>query len=188
MTSLPWPVLNIRCTCMVQKPSHIWMLYLRVFTEPMNHQTAPNPHYRQPSPLCMAAQPSPIWKRTLVCLNYHTYVKSKGKTCMVQEPSHVQQLPLNHMCKVGLILVLLSGAEASSLGSRLPASRPSGRELQCKEDSRGDRARDQGTSDNFEGPVIPSAVWQSSSCIKEFISLPLLVLALIPQIEKTLKL
>ncbi len=28
--------------------------------------------------------------------------KSKGKTCMVKEPSHVKQLSLNHLCKTGL--------------------------------------------------------------------------------------
>ncbi len=28
--------------------------------------------------------------------------KSKGKTCMVEEPSHVKQLSLNHVCKIGL--------------------------------------------------------------------------------------
>jgi hypothetical protein len=28
--------------------------------------------------------------------------KIKGKTCMVGEPSHVKQLSLNHMCKIGL--------------------------------------------------------------------------------------
>jgi hypothetical protein len=43
----------------------------------MSHQTAPTPHYRQPSRLCVAAQPSPIWKRTFVWLNYHTYVKKQ---------------------------------------------------------------------------------------------------------------
>ncbi len=28
--------------------------------------------------------------------------KSKGKSCMVEEPSHVKQLSLNHVCKIGL--------------------------------------------------------------------------------------
>jgi hypothetical protein len=32
-------------------------------------------------------------------------LKSKGKTCMVEEPSHVKQLSLNHVCKVGLSLL-----------------------------------------------------------------------------------
>ncbi len=27
----------------------------------------------------MAAQPSPIWKRTLAWLNYHTFVKKQGE-------------------------------------------------------------------------------------------------------------
>ncbi len=40
---------------------------------------------RLPPPLLwMAAEPSPIWRRTL---NHHTYVKKQGKTCMVKEPS-----------------------------------------------------------------------------------------------------
>jgi hypothetical protein len=30
-------------------------------------------------------------------------LKSKGKTCMVEEPPHVKQLSLNHVCKKGLI-------------------------------------------------------------------------------------
>jgi hypothetical protein len=54
----------------------------------------------------MAALPSPIWniwKRTLVWLNYHTYLKkNKGETCLVQEPSHVKQLSPIHVCKIGL--------------------------------------------------------------------------------------
>jgi hypothetical protein len=29
-------------------------------------------------------------------------LKSKGKTCMVEEPSHIKQLSLNHVCKIGL--------------------------------------------------------------------------------------
>ncbi len=59
-----------------------------------------------PPPSCIAAEPSPIWKRTLIWLNNHTYymLKSKGKTCMVKEPSHVKQLSLNHLCKIGLKL------------------------------------------------------------------------------------
>jgi hypothetical protein len=51
----------------------------------------------------MAAQPSPIWKRTLVWLKYQTcVVKSKGKTCMVKEPSQIKQLFLIPVCKLGL--------------------------------------------------------------------------------------
>ncbi len=29
-------------------------------------------------------------------------LKSKWKTCMVEEPSHVKQLTLNHVCEIGL--------------------------------------------------------------------------------------
>jgi hypothetical protein len=41
-------------------------------------------------------------KENSVWLNYHIYFKSKGETCMVQEPSHVKQLSPIHMCKIGL--------------------------------------------------------------------------------------
>jgi hypothetical protein len=52
----------------------------------------------------MAAQPSPIWKRTLVWLNTIPISKSKGKSCMVEEPSHAKQLSLNQVSKIVLIL------------------------------------------------------------------------------------
>ncbi len=48
-------------------------------------------------------------------------LKSKEKTCMVKEPSHVKQLSLNHMCKIGLnifsmdTLYFESGLYSSSL-------------------------------------------------------------------------
>jgi hypothetical protein len=29
-------------------------------------------------------------------------LKSKGKTYMVEEPSHLKQMSLNHVCKIGL--------------------------------------------------------------------------------------
>jgi hypothetical protein len=44
----------------------------------------------------MAAETSPVWKRTLV------WLKSKGKNCMVEEQSHIKQLSPNHVCKIGL--------------------------------------------------------------------------------------
>jgi hypothetical protein len=34
--------------------------------------------------------------------------KIKGKTCMVEQPSHVKQLSRNHVCKIGLNLKILS--------------------------------------------------------------------------------
>jgi hypothetical protein len=52
------------------------------FRSPLSHQTAPTPYYRQPSP------PSTFM------------LKSKGKTCMVNGPSHVKQLSLIHVCKI----------------------------------------------------------------------------------------
>jgi hypothetical protein len=29
-------------------------------------------------------------------------LKSKGKTCVVEKPSHEKQISLNHVCKTGL--------------------------------------------------------------------------------------
>jgi hypothetical protein len=54
----------------------------------------------------MAVSPPLMWKRILVGINYHTYMlTSKGKTCMVEEPSDViKHLSLNQMCKTGLML------------------------------------------------------------------------------------
>jgi hypothetical protein len=40
--------------------------------------------------------------KTVICLNYHTYVKKQEKACMVEEPLHVKQLSLNHMHKKGV--------------------------------------------------------------------------------------
>ncbi len=44
-------------------------------------------------------------------------LKSKGETCMVEEPTHVKQLSLNHVCKIGLKpytqrIMCLKGAQA----------------------------------------------------------------------------
>ncbi len=94
MANLPWPVLNIRCFPLGGN---------RAST--MSHQSAPLPHYRQPSPHLYGSVTCTIWKRTLVWLNYHTYVKKLWETCMVEEPSHVKPLSLNHPCKIGLIIL-----------------------------------------------------------------------------------
>jgi hypothetical protein len=54
---------------MVQKPSHTVFEYLTLSSyraSTMIHQRPQPPHYRQPSLLCMAALPSPIWKRIMV--------------------------------------------------------------------------------------------------------------------------
>jgi hypothetical protein len=39
----------------------------------MSHPLSPNPHHRHhpPPPPCVAEEPTPIWKRTLVWLNCH---------------------------------------------------------------------------------------------------------------------
>ncbi len=103
MANQPSPVLNIRGSCMVQKPSHIWMLFFEwLQSQQYESSHCPHPPLQALPPLCMAALPSPIWKRTLVWLNYHTYFKKQRETCMVQKPSHVNQLSPIHMCKIGV--------------------------------------------------------------------------------------
>jgi hypothetical protein len=43
-------------------------------------------------------------------------LKSKGKTCMVEEPSHVKQLSLNHLCQIGLITAFIYFVDNCSVG------------------------------------------------------------------------
>jgi hypothetical protein len=52
LKNLPWTVWNSRCTCMVQKPSHILMLSLGVVTEPVLWviRLPPPPTTGSPSP------------------------------------------------------------------------------------------------------------------------------------------
>jgi hypothetical protein len=50
----------------------------------------------------MAAKPSPILKRTLVWLNYHTYVINQRENLHVGEQSHVKPISLKHLSKIGL--------------------------------------------------------------------------------------
>jgi hypothetical protein len=68
----------------------------------MSHQTAPTPYDRQPSPTLYGSI-------TFTHLEKNEYgqiamptLKIKGKTCMVENPAHVKQLSLIHMCKIGL--------------------------------------------------------------------------------------
>jgi hypothetical protein len=64
----------------------------------------PHPNYRQPSP------PPPVWQQNLHPFGRElkhglisiAMLKSKGKSCMVDEPSPVKQLFLNQVCKIGL--------------------------------------------------------------------------------------
>ncbi len=75
MANLKWPVLNIRWTCMVQKPPHIWMLCCD-WLKSQRHESSNCPHTPPSgshSPLCMALLHSPIWKRNLVWLKYPSY-------------------------------------------------------------------------------------------------------------------
>jgi hypothetical protein len=70
----------------------------------MSHQTAPTPHKQAallPSygsiTFAHLIENSSMDKITIPMF------KSKGKTCMVEEPPHVKQLSLNQVCKIGLI-------------------------------------------------------------------------------------
>jgi|688.fasta_scaffold551108_1 hypothetical protein len=46
--------------------------------------------------------PRHITTGTLTVINYHIILISKGKTHVVEETSHVKQLSLKHVCKIGL--------------------------------------------------------------------------------------
>jgi hypothetical protein len=66
----------------------------------------PTPHYRQPSPHFVWQQYlHPLERELLYGLITIPIFKSKGETCMVQEPSHVKQLSPIHVCKIGLRIV-----------------------------------------------------------------------------------
>ncbi len=96
--------LNIRCTSMVQKPSHIWMLYFEgLQSQHYDISDCLHPPLQAALPPWIAAEPSPIWKRTLLWLITISMLKSKGKNRMVEEPSHrINQLSVNHVCNIGL--------------------------------------------------------------------------------------
>jgi hypothetical protein len=69
----------------------------------MSHHTTPTPYYRQLSPHFVWQHYFHPFERELL-YGYITIpiLKSKGETCMVQEPSHVKQLSPIHVCKIGL--------------------------------------------------------------------------------------
>jgi hypothetical protein len=65
----------------------------------MSHQTSLT--------LTTTGSPPPsVWQQNLHPfgreLSYGYIRKRKEKTCIVEEPSHVKQLSLNHVCKIGL--------------------------------------------------------------------------------------
>ncbi len=99
MTNLLWPVLNIRCTCMVQKTSHMWMLYFEwLQSQHYESSDCPHPHYRQPSPSLYGSITFTHLKRFLVWLNYPTYVKKQRENLY----GYIKQLSLNHVSIIGL--------------------------------------------------------------------------------------
>ncbi len=56
----------------------------------------PTLHYSQPSP------PLASYYHPFGMVNCHTCVQKQSKNGMVKEPSHIKQLSLNHVCKIGL--------------------------------------------------------------------------------------
>ncbi len=107
MANLPRPVLHkYQMSLMSWCPkSHIWMLHFEwLQTQFYESSDCPNP------PL-QATLPPSVWQHNLHLhgrkLKYgwitKPLLKSKGDTGVVEEPSHVKQLSLNQMCKIGLI-------------------------------------------------------------------------------------
>jgi hypothetical protein len=69
----------------------------------MSHQTTPHPHTRQPSPPLYGSETFTHLEEnfSMVKLPY-LCKKFQGKTRMAEKPSHIKQLSLIHMCKIGL--------------------------------------------------------------------------------------
>jgi hypothetical protein len=104
---------NIRWTCMVQKPSHIWMLYFKWLHSLLYGSSdwthlPPPPHYRQTSPPHGSITFTHL-EENFSMANSPYLRESKVKTCMVKEPSQVKQLSLIHVCKIGLRFVITVG-------------------------------------------------------------------------------
>ncbi len=76
----------------------LWVIRL-----PLPPPPPPSQHYRQPSLPLYGSITFTHWEEnsSLVKLPY-LYKNPKEKTGMVEEPSHVNQLILNHVCKIGL--------------------------------------------------------------------------------------
>jgi hypothetical protein len=78
----------------------------------MSHQTAPPPTTGSPPPSLYGSITFTHLKENSSMVKLPYLCKKKGKTCMVEEPSHVKQLSLNHVCKIGLTLDFGDIAEA----------------------------------------------------------------------------
>jgi hypothetical protein len=115
--------------CMVQKPSHISVLYFEwLQSQHYESSDCPHPPLQAALPQGLAAKPSPILKRTLVRLNYYTYVKSQREnlfgwgtiTCQTAIPIPV--------CKIWLKGPIQQGCE-SRRQTISSISRPTFREI-----------------------------------------------------------
>jgi hypothetical protein len=77
----------------------------------MSHQTSPTPHHRQHSPVLYGSI-------TFTHLEENSSMvkiphKAIGNSCVVEELSHLKQLPLSHVCKLGLINTVHNTSEAT---------------------------------------------------------------------------
>ncbi len=83
---------------MVTEPS-LWVIRL-----------PPTPHYRQPSPHLYGSMTITHLEENFSMVNLpYLCKKIQGKTRMAEEPSHVKQLSLIHVCKIGLKVVAVMG-------------------------------------------------------------------------------
>jgi hypothetical protein len=82
------------------------IIHLNAYFEWLQSQQYESSNCRHPPlqaalpPLCMAALPSPIWKRTLVWLNNQTYFKKQRGN--LYGSGTITTIP-NHVCKIGLM-------------------------------------------------------------------------------------
>ncbi len=74
----------------------------------MSHLTAPIPRTRQPPP-------PPVSQNNLQPFEEDFSVVKKGETPMVEEPSHVEQLSLSDVCKIGLKKLQTNNADSLNL-------------------------------------------------------------------------
>ncbi len=120
MAHVLWPLSNIRCTCMVKEPSHIWKLYTFLWLKGQHYlkyyinQTAPL-NYRQPSFILYGSVFFTTWNITsnMVKLTLPIFFKPKEKLCVwgtitYKTSNHVRKIGLKfHFCKLSLISTVI---------------------------------------------------------------------------------
>ncbi len=79
-------------------------LHIQHYVKCFAHRISPTPHQKTALPNLYRQHYICNSERTLIWLNCHYLCqKAKIKNCLVEEPSHVRQLALNHVCKIGLM-------------------------------------------------------------------------------------